>query len=249
MMNKAFSFKEMDTEGMQTLEAVSAAPAFNEWMYRVTSARLKGKILEIGSGIGNISAFYLREHRRIVLSDIRENYCDYLRSTFADQPTLEGVLQIDLTHPAFDEAYASLLGSFDGVFALNVVEHIKDDSLAIANCHKLLCPGGRLVILVPAYPFLYNGFDRALEHYRRYTKTSLRSLFTQNGFTLSRAHYFNLAGIAGWFVSGNLLGNTILPTGQMKLYNALVPLFKLIDRLVFRSVGLSVVVEGIKKPS
>lgn len=245
-MNKEFTFKDLDMEGMQTLEAVSAAPAFNEWMYRTTSQNLKGKILEIGSGIGNISAFYLNEHRRIYLSDIRDNYCEYLRQHFSDQPTLEGVLNLDLTHPDFDTVYASHLGSFDGVFALNVVEHIKDDDLAIANCYKLLRKGGRLVILVPAFQFLYNGFDRSLEHYRRYTTTSLKGIFTKNQFQIKRSQYFNLAGIAGWFVSGNLLGNKVLPTGQMKLYNSLVPLFKLADRITFNQLGLSVIVEGEK---
>ena len=149
IMNNTFTFKELDIEGMSTLEAIANAPRFNEWMYKVTSSRLTGRVLEIGSGIGNISEQYLNDGRKLMLSDIRENYCDYLEQKFEREPTCAGVQLLDLVHPNFDLAYSDLLGSFDGVFALNVVEHIADDVLAIANAKKLLRKGGRLVILVP----------------------------------------------------------------------------------------------------
>ena len=50
-----FSFKEIDEEGMETLKAISEANKFNEWMYERIAPDCSGKILEIGSGIGNIS--------------------------------------------------------------------------------------------------------------------------------------------------------------------------------------------------
>ena len=142
--------------------------------------------------------------------------------------------------------YGDLLEKFDGLFALNVVEHIKDDTLAIANCKKLLRPGGRMLILVPAYQTLYNTFDEALEHYRRYNKKSLKKLFSDNQLQITHSQYFNFAGILGWFLSGNILRKKVIPTGQMKLYNSLVPLFKIADKMLFNQVGLSVIVEGVK---
>jgi 2-polyprenyl-3-methyl-5-hydroxy-6-metoxy-1,4-benzoquinol methylase len=241
-----FTFKELDMEGMETLQAIAGADKFNEWMYQVTSKNLTGRILEIGSGIGNISAFYIRDGRRIMLSDIRDNYCDYLKGQFAGEKTVEGVVLMDLVHPDFETEYAQHLNSFDGIFALNVVEHIKDDSLAIANCKKLLKTGGKLVILVPAYQSLYNNFDKALEHYRRYTKPTLVSIFEKNNLKVVRSQYFNLAAIAGWWVSGNLMKKEVIPSGQMKLYNALVPIFKIADKVIFNKVGISVIVEGEK---
>jgi SAM-dependent methyltransferase len=242
----AFKFKDIDLEGMETLEAIAGAPRFNRWMYEVTSRRLTGRILEIGSGIGNISEQYLQDGRRLMLSDIRDNYCEYLEEEFSDKPSFEGVRKIDLVHPDFDRVYVDLLGSFDGVFALNVVEHIQDDVQAIANCKKLLRKGGRLVILVPAYQALYNEFDRALEHYRRYTEGGLRRVFEANEFKIVHAQYFNFAAIAGWWFSGNVLKKKTIPTGQMKIYNALVPIFRVVDKVVGNKVGISVIVEGIK---
>jgi SAM-dependent methyltransferase len=149
-------------------------------------------------------------------------------------------------HPDFDTEYVDLLGSFDGVFALNVVEHIADDVLAIANAKKLLRKGGRLVILVPAYQMLFNEFDKALEHYRRYTEGSLKSVFQKNNFQIVHSQYFNFAAIAGWWFSGNILKKKTIPTGQMKIYNMLVPIFKIVDKIVLNKAGISVIVEGIK---
>lgn len=245
-MDNTLIFKEIDINGQSTLEAIANARRFNQWMYAVTSHHLKGRILEIGSGIGNISEHYLNDGRRLMLSDVRQNYCDYLDKTYNQMPHCEGVRLLDLVHPDFDNEYVDLLGSFDGVFALNVVEHILDDVLAITNAKKLLRKGGRLVILVPAYPVLFNDFDRNLDHYRRYTEGSLKSIFEKNNVQIVNSQYFNLAAIAGWWFSGTVLKNKTIPTGQMKIYDSLVPIFKIIDKLVFNRIGISVIVEGIK---
>ena len=244
--NKDFIFKELDEEGMSTLEAIAGAPAFNEWMYKTTSPNLSGKILEIGSGIGNISEFYLRDGRQIMVSDIRDNYCDFLKGKYGSNPHFGGVRNIDLVHPDFDSQYADLLETFDGLFALNVVEHIKDDQQALINAKKLLKKGGNITILVPAYQFLFNQFDEALEHYRRYNRSQMENLFKAAGLEITGSQYFNLAGIAGWFVSGQILKKKVIPGGQMNLYNALVPIFKIVDKVTFNHAGLSVIVFGKK---
>ena len=147
-------------------------------------------------------------------------------------------------HPDFDTVYADLLGSLDALFALNVVEHIEDDLQAIANCKKLLKKGGRLLILVPAYQALYNGFDVGLEHYRRYNKKTLSALFKKNKIEITNSQYFNFIGIFGWFFSGSILKKETIPKGQMKVYNMLVPVFRIIDKMVLNKMGLSVIVEG-----
>ncbi len=241
-----FSFPELDTEGMETLEAIANADHFNEWMYQTVSSRLTGEIIEIGSGIGNISQFFERDGRYLHLSDIRQNYCDFLRQRFGNSPGISGVSEMNWAHPEFERAYPEMLERFDGVFALNVLEHIENDSLAVANGFKLLKPGGRMVILVPAGKWLYNEFDKSLEHFRRYNKKSLTKVLRDNHFEIAHQQYFNTAGMPGWFLSGALCGNRTIPAGQMRLFNTLVPLFKVIDKCVLNQFGLSVIVEGIK---
>lgn len=246
MQTRKFQFSENDLIGEETLEAMGLAENFNRWMYQTIKPYCKGKIMEIGSGAGNISQFFIRDGFSIVLTDIRETYCQKLREKFSANPGLNGIEKINLVDPHFDQKHNRLFNTFDTVFALNVVEHIEDDMLAISNCKKLLKSGGHLIILVPSYKLLYNGFDRGLGHYRRYNRPTLSQLFIRHGFTILHKQYFNFAGILGWFVSGTLLRKKIIPSGQMKIYNQLVPLFKILDKIIFNAIGLSTIVVGRK---
>jgi len=243
---KEFAFKPVDTEGEDTLKTIALANHLNKWMYSSIEPWCKGKILEIGSGVGNISEYFLNDNANILLTDIREGYCGSLREKFAGSPTLLGIETMDLVDAEFDIKFKKHFNSFDAVFALNVVEHIFDDQLAVSNCYKLLKPGGHLVILVPAYQWLFNNFDVQLEHYRRYTRKRLESLFLNCNFSIYHSQYFNAAGIAGWFVSGKLQHHRIIPAWQIRLYNSLVGIFKLFDKLIFNSFGLSVITVGKK---
>jgi 2-polyprenyl-3-methyl-5-hydroxy-6-metoxy-1,4-benzoquinol methylase len=241
-----FSYKEMDDEGLDTLNVIAAADKFNHWMYSTIQPFLKGEVLEIGGGIGNITQFVLRDGFQLTTSDIRDLYCSVLQDKFASDPNLRAVVKIDIVHPDFDQVYKNLLDKFDSIFALNIVEHVENDALAVQNCKKLLRTNGNLIILVPAYQMLYNRFDRELEHFRRYTRKSLEQLFVDAGLRIRKTQYFNFAGIAGWWFTGRILHKKTIPEGQMQLYNRLVPLFKIVDRLVFSKAGLSVICFGTK---
>jgi 2-polyprenyl-3-methyl-5-hydroxy-6-metoxy-1,4-benzoquinol methylase len=233
--------KKIDLEGHITLNVIEEANLFNEWMYKTISPNCHGKILEIGSGIGNISRFFIADKKEIVLSDLRDNYCEILKEKYNNP-----VLKIDLVHPNFDLEYKDLLETFDSVFALNVVEHIEDDILAIANCKRLLKKGGALTILVPAYQWLYCNFDLELEHFRRYTKKNLQLILKKNQLQIAKTFSFNLIGILGWFWTGKIMKKKIIPAGQMNLFNLLVPVFKLADKVTFRKIGLSVICVSAK---
>lgn len=245
---KNFDFKEADLEGEETLDILSGADKFNQWMYSTIEPFCNGEILEIGSGIGNISNLFLNNKYNITLSDIRKNYCARLNKEYGNHPNLRQVIHLDLIHPNFDQEYKELLETFNTVFALNVVEHIKDDHQAIANCKKLLASGGTLIILVPAYQALYNRFDEELFHYKRYVKSDLQKLFVENGIAEKKSKYFNLMGVFGWFFSGKILKKKTIPGDQLKIFNLLVPFFKILDLLTFNKVGLSVILVG-NKPS
>jgi len=244
---KQFEFKEIDYEGHLTLDVIAEADNFNRWIYDTIKPYCKGNILEIGSGLGNISRFFVDDNLNIFLSDVRSSYCDMLRKRFSNKANVLGVENIDLVNKNFDTLYANQLGKFDTLFALNVIEHIEDDNLAIVNCKKFLTKSGRLIILVPAYQCLYNQFDRELYHYRRYIKKQMCDLFQINDLTIKSSFYFNALGIGGWFVSGKFTKNKYIPKSQMIFYNRIIPLAKLLDDLVFSKIGLSVIVIGEKR--
>lgn len=244
---KELKFNETDPIGAQTLEVISTASAFNEWTYQRIRPFCQGEILEIGSGVGNISRYFLEEGHNIHLSDIRSHYCQVLEERFGGVSNCQGITQMDWAAPDFEERYPSLLGRFDTVFSLNVLEHIHQDSLALQNARRLLQPQGRLLILVPSYQWLYNQLDYHLDHYRRYTIHHLGELMQTQGFCIVNRQYFNFMGIFAWFISGYLQGNQQIPAGQMRLYNTFVPFFKIMDQLLFKKIGLSTIVVGQKQ--
>src|SRR5882757_2715033 len=198
--------EQVDKEGYETLNHLAAANSFNKWMLDTVRPFIKGRVLEAGSGIGNISELLLDMGNEVCLSDFSAPYRDVLREKFSARPNLCGILDLDLEDKLFDQKFAAKFGSFDTVIALNVIEHVKDDSTAIANCKKLLKTGGHLILLVPAYPLLYNRFDKELGHYRRYSKNEMQRMVSIH-LSVVGSGYFNLAGIAGWFVSGTILRN------------------------------------------
>lgn len=235
------SIKEIDLEGLETLNVIEKANKFNKWMYETIKPYCKGRILEIGCGIGNISEFFIQDSQEIVFSDLRDNYLEIVSKKFSNP-----VLKMDLVDAEFESKYEDLLNTFDTVFALNVIEHIENDKQAIANCKKLLKKGGNLIILVPAYQFLYNSFDTELEHFRRYTKNSLENIIQHNQLKIKKTFYFNVIGILGWFFSGSILKKKTIPEGQMGLFNKLVPVFKMADLITFKKIGLSVICISVK---
>ncbi len=210
---------------------------YNAWMFDRIRAWIGSQVLEIGSGIGNLSAF-LVDRERLVLTDTREEYLARLRTRFANHSNIS-VAHLYLPHD--DRAVGGQ--RFDTIICLNVLEHVEDDITSLAAVRKLLEPKGRLVLLVPALPALYGSIDRALGHHRRYTRAELIAKLERTGFRLAHIEYFNLAGIPGWWWAGRVLQRQTIPAGSIKLYDTLVPLFRL-ERLIPWRVGQSLIAVG-----
>jgi 2-polyprenyl-3-methyl-5-hydroxy-6-metoxy-1,4-benzoquinol methylase len=81
--------------------------------------------------------------------------------------------------------------SFDVVLALDVLEHIEDDVAALRGARRLLKKNGLLVVTVPALPILWGGQDVVSQHFRRYTRRSLDTLFKAAGLANYDINYFN----------------------------------------------------------
>ncbi|HZE83207.1 MAG TPA: class I SAM-dependent methyltransferase [Puia sp.] len=246
-MKEHLSAQEDHEIGLETLELFAHTDHFNRWLFGELAPYCKGHILEIGSGIGNISSLILERFDKVSLSDLRDDYCEMLRKRFDRNGNLEKIYTLDLAEKEIGKIFPELLNSFDTILTSNVIEHIKDDRLAIRNCHKLLKPGGRLIVLVPAHHLLYNSFDAMLGHYRRYTRNTLTGLMQNEGFSIAHTRYFNAIGVAGWWFSGTILRKKILPENQLALYEKLIPLIRLADTLTMHRLGLSVIAVGEKK--
>ncbi len=236
---------QSDPTGLETLEKFSKATAINRWLYEKISPDLGGRILEIGSGIGNISEFLLKNNTQVSLSDFRADYCTVLKKKFGDSPNLENIYEMDFSIGDFKLKYPGLLAAFDTVVALNVVEHIEDDVLALINAKTLLKKNGKMIVLVPAGEWLYNELDKELGHFKRYNKKSLLGLFESVGLRMESLRYFNSMAIPGWWIAGNLQQKKIIPASQLEIYNRFVPLFRLMDRFISPFTGISLIAVGI----
>ena len=84
-----------DPYGQSTLESLAGADNFNKWMFESIRPYCHGRILEIGSGIGNISNFFVRNGYTIMPSDYQESYCGTLKEKFAHSPHVIGITSIE----------------------------------------------------------------------------------------------------------------------------------------------------------
>jgi len=115
----------------------------------------------------------------------------------------------------------------------------------VAALGALLRPGGRLVVYVPACPFAYGSLDEALGHHRRYTPASLAALLAAAGLSPERPRYVNLLGLLGWTLNGRLLRRRRLSKFQIRVFEFLMPVLRLEDR-VRLPVGLGLHVAATK---
>jgi hypothetical protein len=103
----------------------------------------------------------------------------------------------------------------------------------------------RLVFLVPFNPKLTSEFDRQIGHFRRYAPGELEAKMTEAGFFVERQFYFNKVGVPAWWFGNRLCRQRSLTSWQLRLYNFLTPLFRVLDPLL-PMTGLSTIVVARK---
>jgi SAM-dependent methyltransferase len=207
------------------LQQMRSARRFNRWMAETLFPFIEGEVLEVGSGIGNLTEFLSPGRRRYVASDTEEEHIAELRSRFPD-------LEILACNAAELHDFAPFRESFDTVLCLNVLEHILDDETALANLLGALRPGGRALVLVPQGRAAFGSLDKVLCHYRRYSRTELESKIKTAGFQIERVLTFNRATFPGWLLNSRLLKRRTLSNTQLRLFDMLVPFWRLLDPLL-----------------
>lgn len=209
---------------------MAQADNYNTWLLDRSRPYLGRRVLDVGAGLGTFTEL-AADGREVVALEPEAAFAADLRKRFAGRPNVQVV-----------EAEADELEEsepFDSVICFNVLEHIPDDEGALRQFHSRLAPGGHLLLLVPAHPFLFGAIDRTVHHERRYRREPLRRLLEQTGFAVQTARYVNPLGALGWLVSGRVLGRGQIPTGPLRLYDSLVPVLRALDRLPL-PFGLSV---------
>ncbi len=145
-----------------------------------TKLKPNSQILDIGCGSG----LMLNALEKIGITngmDMSSEAIAFSREIFSG-PVKQGSLPKNVPYPE---------NSFELITALDVIEHIDDDTASLVTIKNLLSPSGKAIITVPAYMFLWSKFDEMNEHKRRYTLRELEQKLKNAGLQVENISYFN----------------------------------------------------------
>ena len=233
----AVALRETAGLGFEIQTRLSAVDRYNAWIAQQFLPYAGERVLDVGCAIGNITRHFL-DRELVVGIDVAADFVAAISQRFAEFPNFHceqwNVADVRVRVLAEDR--------IDTIVCANVLEHVEDDGLALTNMRAILRGGGRLLLLVPAHPFLFGTMDEADEHFRRYTAATLADRVGIAGFQVERLYPMNALGVVAWFVNGKLLRRRLIPSTQYGLYNRLVPALARAERTILRPpVGLSLV--------
>jgi len=150
-----------------------------KWLLKQHKVNGKEKLLfDLGCGTGlNLVAF--GDQCQAIGSDRSETALTFCRSR-----SVENIFTCDARAISLSE------NSVDVVTALDVLEHVREDTVALKEINRVLKPDGKLIAIVPAYGFLWSEHDEALHHHRRYVAREMRAKLVACDFEIERSTYF-----------------------------------------------------------
>jgi hypothetical protein len=221
----------------QELELFAQARHWKSYWSEKVRPHLGKSVLEVGAGLAANTPFLLGPEQESWLclepdaaltAQIPTTLADHARREIVRTRT--GTLR-DL----------SANETFDTILYIDVLEHIKDDLGEMRAALAHVSAKGKIVVLSPAHPGLFTEFDRALGHYRRYTRQSLRAC-TPAGATLLEIHALDSCGFMASVVNKLFLHQSLPSPKQIAFWDGcLVPLSRWTDPLIGFSLGKSLI--------
>lgn len=199
----------MDYTGKDTLEFLKDAVNYNRFLETSLARFIAPSPTAIDFGAGNGEFAVRIKARNITVTAVEP---DPILRNILDERGIANVDDIGAAPTA------------QRIYSMNVLEHIEDDGAALRALHAKLEPGGKIFIYVPAFMCLYTEFDKAIGHYRRYTRKELSEKLQRAGFEIESAQYVDALGFLCWFVMGKIPGN------KTRIHPLMIRLF---DRVIF----------------
>jgi SAM-dependent methyltransferase len=229
------------------LESMHFAMKYRQWILDVFRPFLGKQIVEVGAGAGSFSELLL---------GTRPEWLFAVEPSTNMYPLLAKRLR-DI-HPGHrGSAYQGTLidsiesirqtGAPDSVIYVNVLEHIEDDVQELRTIHSLLQPGGHALIFAPAHPWLMGSIDHQFGHFRRYTRSELAKKCRDAGFTVRLSSYFDMLGIAPWWLRYCVLRSNTMDPFLVRLYDRYaVSLSRFLESVVSPPMGKNVILVAEK---
>ena len=150
--------------------------------------------------------------------------------------------------PVYESLEALGEQRFEGIYSINVLEHLEEDQAFLNSFYERLAPGGRLFIYVPAFQLLFSANDERVGHFRRYRMRPLVEMIENAGFDVVRSNYVDSVGFVaglGYRFFGDPDGD--LSVGAVRLYDRIVfPLSRLLDRGLGQLLGKNLLVCAVR---
>jgi len=224
------------------LNALADARNYYSWILSYFAPWLGRTVLEVGPGIGTFSQCLLdnTDISQLILAEPAKNLFSLLQQRFSGNP------RVTVVHSYLEELGA-VCAAVDTVVLINVLEHIENDKVFLDVAHRLLVPGGAMLLFVPALPWLYGSLDKAFDHYRRYTKPCLTVKLKKPGFQLACLRYVNFPGVVTWYFAGKVLRRKTLLPRDIRLYDRwLVPWISKLEQRWEPPIGQSLIAIATK---
>jgi SAM-dependent methyltransferase len=233
MTSEAAGKTYMGTE----LDVFAHARRWKAYWARQVAPYLRGDVLEVGAGLGANTALLLSgEQTSWTCLEPDADLARRIEGTFGGQATTPPVRVLNCT-----VADLAPEEQFDAALYVDVLEHIEDDQAEIRHTDTHLRPGGHLIVVAPAHQSLFTEFDRAIGHYRRYSRASLAALIPDH-FRVARLVYLDSVGLLASSANRLLLHQALPTLRQILAWDRLiVPASRVVDRLVGYRLGKSVV--------
>jgi len=228
----------MEDKLSHTLKVIEASTNYNLWLYNHLRGYLEGRVLDVGAGLGNVARFLIGDKKVIAgfITDSCESYLTNLEKIFLCDKRFT-VIPLDIS--CQDILSNWHLGSIDTIICTNVLEHLEDENVALQNINSLLRENGKLLIIVPAFSFLFGSLDRISGHLRRYSKKYLSHLLLNNGFKIIKGQYIDSLGPIIWFMGGRVIRLKKFSKGACSFLDRFVPVLKICDKLFASFFGQS----------
>jgi SAM-dependent methyltransferase len=234
MNGSSIRYTQLDYPGseLQTFER-----AVNWKCYWSSKVRpyIRGNVIEVGAGLGASTKFLCERHNaHWICLDPDPRFASHLANRIN-----AGEL------PSCCQAVCGVLADLDTradtILYIDVLEHIERDEAEMHVAAALLNAGGRVVVLAPAFRWLYSSFDKAIGHVRRYTKADINRL-TVPSLTPKTAFYLDSVGVFA-SLANRLVFHVAAPTPNHILLwdQTMVPISRCVDKLIGYHFGKTII--------
>ncbi len=218
---------------------------YRKYQFDLIGKHIGKNILEVGAGDRSFTNQIVKNcpgFERIVSIEPSETLLELYRDKYKLPSNV--IVTSDNLFELTPESY----GLFDTIIFIHVLEHVEKDREAVDHMYKLLKPGGKILIEVPAMQSLFSVHDKMLGHYRRYNKKNFRAMVNENLYTIKKLWFQDAIGMVGSFIFFKLKKVELksdegvdLVKNQGKFYDKyLIPIEKFYERFITLPFGLSI---------